>query len=145
MQLKWERLNGRDAHDLGRELLFSMTGKQEIMLTKTGKPYFPRCPLHFSISHTKDHVFVCVSENNVGMDAEEITRPVRPAMRKMLSETEAPRVATSGDFLKLWVLKEALAKLTGQGIGNYLKNTDFSPDDQRIQMIDGCYVAIMEE
>ena len=44
---------------------------------------------------------------------------------------------------RLWVQKESYAKLTGRGLGNYLKETDFDPAD--IQIIDGCYVAIMEE
>ena len=48
-------------------------------------------------------------------------------------------------LLRLWVLKEAYAKLTGRGIGNWLKSTDFDPEDTRITCIDGCYVAILEE
>ena len=43
------------------------------------------------------------------------------------------------------VLKEAYAKLLGKGWGNYLHATVFDPDDPRIQTIDGCYVAILEE
>ncbi len=145
MELKWERLDGRDGHTVGRKLLAEMAGQIEVMLTETGKPYFADCPLHFSISHTKNHVFVCVSEKNVGIDAEEKDRKIRPAALAMLSEKERIRVKSDADFLRLWVLKEAYAKLTGRGIGNYLKNTDFSPDDRRIQEIDGCFVAILEE
>ena len=48
-------------------------------------------------------------------------------------------------MLRLWVLKESYAKLTGRGFGHYLKDTAFSPDDPAIQEIDGCYVALMEE
>ena len=47
-------------------------------------------------------------------------------------------------LLKLWVLKEAAAKFTGQGLRGYPNQTDFSPDDPRVQQIDGCYVAIIE-
>ena len=43
------------------------------------------------------------------------------------------------------VTKEAYAKLLGKGWGNYLHTTDFDPDDPRVQTIDGCYVAILEE
>ncbi len=145
MELRWARLEGRDGHTVGRELLADMVGQQEIMLTDAGKPYFPHSPLHFSISHTKDHVFVCVSEKNVGIDAEEIGRKIRPSLMRILSAGEGARVKNEDDFLKLWVLKEAFAKLTGQGMGNYLKNTDFYPDDGRIREIDGCFVAVMEE
>ena len=48
-------------------------------------------------------------------------------------------------LLQLWVLKESYAKLTGRGLGNYLKNTDFDQNDPRIQIIDGCYVAVLTE
>ena len=47
--------------------------------------------------------------------------------------------------MKLWVLKEAAAKLTGKGIYGYPKDTDFSPDDPRVQILHGCYVAVFEE
>ena len=43
------------------------------------------------------------------------------------------------------LLKEADAKLTGRGMGNWLKATDFDPFDPRIQEINGCYVAVLEE
>ncbi len=145
MELQWEKLNGRDGHTAGLQLLERMTGVHEIRLTDTGKPYFADHDLHFSISHTENHVFCCVSTRNVGLDAEETDRKLRPSVRRMLSEMEAARVTCDADVLRIWVLKEAFAKLTGRGIGKYLKNTDFSPDDQRIQEIDGCFVAVMEE
>ncbi len=145
MELRWEKLDGRDGHSVGRELLAEMAGDREIGHTETGKPCFLDCPLHFSISHTHDHVFVCVGPNPIGIDAEEMDRKIRPATLAMLSERERARVRSDADFLRLWVLKEAFAKLTGRGIGNYLKNTDFSPDDGRIQEIDGCFVAVLEE
>jgi len=46
-------------------------------------------------------------------------------------------------FLRLWVLKEAYAKLTGRGLGSYLKETNFSPTDTRITEIGGCFVAVL--
>ena len=46
-------------------------------------------------------------------------------------------------LLKFWVLKEAYAKLTGRGLGNYLGQTDFDPETA--QIIDGGYVAVLEE
>ena len=60
---------------------------------------------------------------------------------KYFSQTTDPRDC----LLRFWVLKEAYAKLTGRGWGSYLQDTCFSPDDPRIQVIDGCYVAILEE
>jgi 4'-phosphopantetheinyl transferase len=86
----------------------------------------------------------------VGLDAEEQSRRVAPGLpQRFLSEQELARQKAAADrdgaMLRLWVLKEAYAKLTGPGLGNYLKNTDFHPEDPRIQIIDGCYVAVLEE
>ena len=156
MRIAWERLEGRDGHIVGRELLARLyreetgCGLPEILYSAHGKPYFPENDLFFSISHTKKHVFCCLSRKNIGIDAEETDRAVSPALaEKMLSDTEKQRYYAAPDrsaaMLRLWVLKESYAKLTGRGIGNYLKNTDFDPEDPRIREIDGCYVAIMEK
>ena len=146
MKLAWRRLDGRDGHTVGRELLRELVGElPPILVTDRGKPYFADGSLCFSIAHTKNHAFCCVSENNVGMDAEEADRPVSPALRHMCSAAELARCGTDADLLRLWVLKESWAKLTGRGIGNYLKETDFRPNDGRITQIDGCFVAVMEE
>lgn len=146
MELLWERLEDRDGHTVGRELLARMVDPlPEICVTERGKPYFEDNGPHFSISHTNKHVFCCVSPRNVGIDAEEMDRKVGDGLLWMLSPNERARCVSQGDMLRLWVLKESFAKLTGKGLGNYLKNTDFFPDDPRIQEIDGCYVAIMEE
>ena len=151
MELAWQRLEGRDGHTLGRELLAQLVGElPPILKTETGKPYFVAGKLHFSISHTKNHVFCCVSHRNVGMDAEETERKIDLRLaRRYLSDPELERLQAAADpnaaLLRLWVLKESYAKLTGRGIGNYLKTTDFDPDDPRIAIIDGCYVAVLEE
>ena len=152
MRIAFARLNGQDGHTAGRKLLADFFGGNlpEIAVTDRGKPYFVDEKLHFSISHTKDHAFCCLSDRNIGIDAEEMDRRVSKALAgKILSPTELPRHAAAADpnaaILRLWVLKEAYAKLTGKGLGDYLYETDFDPNDPRILIIDGCYVAIMEE
>lgn len=151
MRLIWSRLDGRDGHGVGRELLRELVGAMpEIAVSDRGKPYFVDFPLHFSISHSKNHAFCAVSENNIGIDAEETDRQIDPRIgQRYLSETEKARLQNAADprdaLLRLWVLKESYAKLTGRGWGNYLKSTDFDPEDERIQMIDGCYVAVLIE
>ena len=152
MQIAFTRLQGESGHAVGRKLLTALCGGDlpEIAQTKQGKPYFPNSTLHFSISHTKNHAFCCLSEKNVGIDAEETDRIVSPALaNKVLSETEKTRYAAASDknaaLLRLWVLKEAYAKLLGKGLGDYLYQTDFDPEDPRVQIIDGCYVAILTQ
>jgi 4'-phosphopantetheinyl transferase len=152
MRIAFARLCGRDGHAVGRELLKKLCGGNlpEIAVTEQGKPYFVDEKLHFSISHTKHHAFCCLSETMVGLDAEEIDRQVSPALAdKILSTAEREKYTASADpsaaILRLWVLKEAYAKLLGKGLGNYLYETDFDPADPRVMIIDGCYVAILEE
>ena len=89
-----------------------------------------------------------MSRNNIGLDAEDKGRKVSPAMReKYTSDAEKGRLGSDPQdaFLRLWVLKEAQSKLTGRGMGNWLKDTDFDPFDQRMQEINGCYVAVLED
>lgn len=148
----FERLDGRSGHAVGRQLLAQLyreaTGNDhpEIVCTPLGKPYFVGSKWHFSISHTKNHAFCVLADHPVGIDAEEIGRKIDPALAKRyLSEAEQSRLSEDDALLRLWVLKEAAAKLSGKGIGNWLKTTDFDPFDPRITIINGCYVAILEE
>ena len=154
MFLEYEERNGRDGHALGRELLAKLyarvTGEAlpPIAVTSRGKPYFTEGNWHFSISHTDHFVFCALSSRNIGLDAEEKGRKVTPAMlEKFTSDGEKSRLGADPQdaFLRLWVLKEAQSKLTGRGMGNWLKDTDFDPFDQRIQEINGCYVAVLED
>ena len=152
MRIAFARLNGRDGHTVGRELLAQLLGGNvpEISVMPQGKPYFPGNNLHFSISHTKNHAFCCISHKNIGIDAEECDRKIdRRLADKFLSPTEKRHFSNAADkrecLLRLWILKEAYGKLLGKGIGNYLAATDFSPDDPRIQVIDGCFVAVLED
>ena len=153
MFLLHEALDGRDGHQVGRALLAQAyrqaTGEElpPIAVTPRGKPYFPDRKWHFSISHTKHFAFCALSRNNIGLDAEEKGRKVSTAlMDKYTSDAEKNRLG--GDpqdaFLRLWVLKEAAAKLSGEGLRGYPNHTNFSPDDPRIFEMDGCFVAVLE-
>ena len=150
------RLDGQSGHDAGRDLLRQLykahVGGElpPILHGSVGKPYFADSPWHFSITHTRHHAFCVLAPQPVGIDAEEIGREMDLRLiHRFLSPAEAQRISSAANpqdaLLRLWVLKESYAKLTGRGIGNYLKNTDFFPNDPRIQIIDGCYVAILEE
>lgn len=151
--LEWARLEGRDGHTAGRQLLASLWRRHgdgpmpEILVTERGKPYFASGRLHFSISHTKEHVFCCLSDRPVGIDAEEAERKLPPRIaERFLSETERRRWEQAADrdraLLRLWILKEARAKASGSGIGYRMRQTDFTPEDPRIREIDGCLLAI---
>ena len=148
-------LEGRSGHDAGRALLASLyraeTGEAlpPIVITERGKPYFENSPWQFSITHTSRHAFCVLAKHPVGIDAEELDRPVRLALAdKVLSPGERARFDAAQDkaraFLTFWVLKEAAAKLSGQGLRGYPNHTDFSLNDPRVREMDGCLVAVLE-
>ena len=149
-------LEGRTGHEAGRMLLAKLyrqaTGESlpEIHIAERGKPYFPDSPWQFSISHTKRWVFCALAEHPVGIDAEELDRDINLRLaEKILSPGEKEQFDAAEDkriaLLKFWVLKEAAAKLSGEGLRGYPNRTDFSPDDPRIFVKNGCYVAVIEE
>lgn len=149
-------LHGRSGHEAGRALLAELyraeTGGDlpQIIVTDRGKPCFSDGQWHFSISHTRRHAFCVLSRRNVGLDAEETDRDIDLRLaEKILSPAERVRFGAAEDkraaLLKLWVLKEAAAKLSGEGLRGYPNHTDFSPDDPRVSIQNGCYIAILEE
>ena len=156
MRLASCELAGRTGHEAGRELLrqlyWAETGEElpPIRITEQGKPYFPDSPWHFSISHTPWHAFCALSRKNVGIDAEELDRKVHLKLAdRVLSPSEKEQFDAAQDkrraFLIFWVLKEAEAKCSGEGLRIYPNHTAFSLDDPRVEERDGCLVAVVTE
>ena len=149
-------LKGITGHEAGRLLLARLyreeTGEDlpPIAVTERGKPYFEDSSLHFSISHTKRHAFCVLSREKVGIDAEEKDRSIDLRLAdKILSPTEKQQFDAAEDkrktLLTFWVLKEAAAKLSGEGLQGYPDHTKFTLPHGAVQEIHGCLVAILEE
>ena len=149
-------LNGLSGHEGGRRLLKDLWQTHiggelpEITVTERGKPYFVDSDWFFSISHTKKHAFCALSDVPVGIDAEEKDRNIHLCLaEKILSPAEKAQFDRAEDkrlaLLTFWVLKEAAAKLSGEGLKGYPNHTYFSLDDPRVLEKDGCIVAILEE
>lgn len=89
--------------------------------TRQGKPYFPGRPdLHFSLSHSRGLSLCALSDVPVGADIEFV-RPRRAQFpRYTLSDREYAWYESRGrswdDFYRLWTMKEARVKCTGEGI-----------------------------
>ena len=147
-------LPGQTGHEVGRALLKRLyeehTGEKlpQIMTQDRGKPYFPDSPWHFSISHTKNHAFCVLAPCPVGIDAEELDRDINLRLaEKILSPGEKEQFDAAEDkriaLLKFWVLKEAAAKLSGEGLRGYPNHTDFRLDDPRLLEMEGCILAVL--
>ena len=149
------KIGPEGGHEAGRQLLKTMYEAQygapmpPILVTDRGKPYFENSHVHFSLTHTKKHAFCVLSEKEIGIDAEELDREISLNLaEKILSPAEKTQFDAAEDkrdaLLRFWVLKEAAAKCSGQGLTGYPNKTVFSLDDPRIFTMDGCYVAVIE-
>lgn len=154
MYLASRLLDGGNAHDAGCALLADLYQNAvggtppPISRTPRGKPYFETGPWHFSISHTKTRVFCALSQNPVGIDAEDLDRKINLKLaEKILSPSEYDRFSAAEDpriaLLTFWVLKEAQVKLSGEGLQGYPNHTNFSLDDPRVTIRDGCLLAVL--
>lgn len=88
-----------------------------------GKPYVVGGP-EFNLSHTPGGVFVAVSMDPIGLDVESADRSVAgmALAQKFFSESEIEElglcsvVEQNRAFIRRWVCKEAMVKLSGEGI-----------------------------
>ena len=156
MFLEGRILTSGNGHEAGRALLADMYCRYvggempAILVAEGGKPYFADSPWHFSISHSKNHVFCALSQKNIGIDAEERDRNISTKLAdKILSPMERQQYENAEDkrlaLLRFWVLKEAQAKMTGEGIRLHPVHTEFSLSDPRVRELQNCLVAVIEE
>lgn len=89
-----------------------------------GKPVFLEHPeVHFNLSHAGNYVVCVISHREVGVDVEG-NRAVRASIENRFFSEEECRWVQAADseklhserFFRLWTLKEAYSKLTGEGI-----------------------------
>lgn len=145
--------NGHDcAFALLKELYLAQTGQEmpPVACAPKGKPDFTAGEYHFSISHTKHYAFCALAKDPVGIDAEEMDRKINPLLaEKILSPQEYRQYLAAEDkrraLLTFWVLKEAGAKCTGEGVYGYPNKTNFDLNDPRVQEMENCIVAVITE
>lgn len=109
------RLYRLDAEELSR-------GKGEY-----GKPFFLFHPeIHFNISHSGSLVMCAVSDYEIGIDVQEKEqRNIDMVAEKILTPEEFANYLSAPDrrelFFRIWVMKEARLKWTGEGITRELR------------------------
>lgn len=100
----------------------------EIYLGPHGKPYIKEQPFFYNISHSGDYVFCAVSKQEIGADIQKkISVEGRRVAERFFSKEEITAIMeTNNDvgksdlFYRLWTRKEALGKLSGDGIASYV-------------------------
>ena len=91
-----------------------------------GKPFIIGYPdIHFNISHCREAVLCVVSSRPVGVDVESIRSykdslvnyTMNPQEIAQIHQAERPEA----EFVRFWTMKEAVLKLSGEGISKDLK------------------------
>ena len=92
-----------------------------------GKPYFRDHPeICFNISHSGDLVMCAVSDYEIGIDVQEKKQIHKDRVAKrILTSEEFEKYLAAPDrselFFRIWVMKEARLKWTGEGITRELR------------------------
>ena len=92
-----------------------------------GKPQLAGHPeIYFNMSHCREAAVCAVSNRPVGIDVESVGRYKESLVRYTMNEAEVQQIlqAERPDvaFIRLWTMKEARLKLTGEGISNDMKH-----------------------
>ncbi len=104
---------------------FGIDTTPRFALGEHGKPYLPDYPqIHFNLSHCREAVACAIDTRPVGIDIESY-RPLKDSvLRYAMSAEEIVRILAAPDpkraFTILWTQKEALVKLTGEGLSRDL-------------------------
>ena len=142
------------AHESGRRLslavyLLLMEGLQkEYGITEPpvfeylegGKPVIIGHPeIHFNFSHSGNVALCAIDNQQIGADIE-MPRKITPSLiAYTMNEDERAQIASESDqiksFLSFWTKKEAVLKLTGEGIRSDLKTVLAKPELYQIETI----------
>ncbi|SFO62529.1 4'-phosphopantetheinyl transferase superfamily protein [Prevotella sp. tf2-5] len=91
-----------------------------------GKPYIlGHTDIHFNFSHCREAVLCVISDHPVGCDIESIREYKESLARYTMNDTELTQIKQSNnpaqEFIRFWTMKEAVLKLSGEGIRNDMK------------------------
>lgn len=128
--MRFKQRQGRVECTLAYWLLSNMLGyKPEFVRSEHGKPDISDNPdkMWFNLSHCKRAVACVVSNGGeVGIDVECLGRYKPLLAEYCMSDEELQHIAEAEDadaeFTLLWTKKEALLKLTGEGITDDMKS-----------------------
>lgn len=117
----------------------------QILPGTNGKPFFQNGGIHFNLSHSGSAVVAAFSRFPVGIDVESRgrCRDFEGIARRYFHPSEADLVSKSNNeeqFLRLWTGKEAMLKLSGEGLAQGLQKA--RPGGTGIGMLNGREVRL---
>ncbi len=108
--------------------LYSKIPPQELQISidGNGKPFFENAGIHFNLSHSGSAIVGAFSESPVGLDIESRgrCRDFVAIAQRFFHPAEADTLSAEPDeeeFLRLWTGKEAMLKLSGEGLAGGLQ------------------------
>lgn len=106
--------------------IYKQNGLPDFSVEKNGKPYLDAYPnIYFNISHCNNAVCCIFGASPVGIDIQEVRSFNMRSAMKVCSETEIERINNAAEpdleFCRIWTVKEALSKLSGDGIFRDMK------------------------
>lgn len=91
-----------------------------------GKPFITNIPnFKYNLSHTKNAIAICVSDNEVGIDVEKIRDININLAKRFFTQDECDYITekqTSLRFFEVWTKKEAYLKFIGKGLSVQLNS-----------------------
>ena len=91
-----------------------------------GKPFLVGHPeIHFNLSHCREAAICIIDSKPVGIDVESIREYRQSLVDYTMNADEVHQIQQAErpdvEFIKLWTQKEAVMKLSGEGISNHVK------------------------
>ena len=112
---KTHRIKFIQAHVALQKILGALLKKKppiDYLKNKNGKPYLPKLPFYFNLSHSGDFLIIAVSSTPIGVDIEMIN-PNRD-YKKIAARFFSPKEKKSlKDFYQAWARREAMSKALG--------------------------------
>ena len=126
----------------GLRELYGITENPLFAYGEHGKPSIVGHPeIHFNLSHCREAVACVVSDHPVGIDVESVVRHYKEGLvgytmneqeQQLIAAAQQPDVA----FTRLWTMKEARLKLTGEGISRDLKTVLDEPNEKKYTTVE---------
>lgn len=109
------------------ETEFGIKDKLDVDYLEHGKPVLRHHHgVQFNLSHCREAVACAVGRHDVGIDVERRGRYNAILAQHVLSRNELRKMQNAPDvdlaFTSLWTKKEALLKMTGDGVGSNMNN-----------------------
>lgn len=129
--------------------LYPNSDEPIILKNENGKPYIQNHPeFHFNISHSGEWTVLAVSDNEVGVDIQ-IIKPIRNNLAKrFFTRRENQKLEQLNneefftEFTRMWTLKEARTKVTGESLAKCLPVFNTVEYDGTVsKKINGYYVS----